>query len=236
MALILCLETATEICSVALAVDGEVIAAQEEKEGNVHAAQITLLIDSVLKKAEKQLHMLDAVAVSKGPGSYTGLRVGVSTAKGLCYALGIPLLAVHTLESLTYQVIRDMPSTNPPALFVPMLDARRMEVYCAVFDEKLNARYPTSAEIIDETFFTRVLTDLYEPRVIPTICFFGNGAAKCRPVITQEGVIFLDDIRCSAASMSNLAYRQLENGRIEDVAYFEPFYLKEFVGTKPRKR
>ena len=226
MAYILCLETATEICSVALLNNNVLIGLQESHEGNSHASQITLLIDKLLHDAKVEYKQLGAIAVSKGPGSYTGLRVGVSTAKGLCYALNIPLIAINTLESLAHNFILtsnfQLPTSN---FFCPMLDARRMEVYCAVFDEQMNDVKKTEAKIIDENSFN----DLLESS---SVYFFGSGSEKCK-IITHPNAVFIDDVKCSAASMLHLAFEKFEKKDFEDVAYFEPFYLKDFVGTKP---
>lgn len=227
MAYILCIETATETCSVAVLENDKVIALEENHEGNAHASQITLLIEAVMKKAGIELNRLDAVAVSKGPGSYTGLRVGVSTAKGLCYGLDIPLISVNTLASLANGFVRRTNNFEPNALFVPMLDARRMEVYCAVFDDQLNFVRETEAKIIDENSFGELLKD-------SKIYFWGSGAAKCSNIIEHQNAIFVNDYKCSAANMAALAYKKFVGKKFEDVAYFEPYYLKDFVGTKAK--
>ena len=172
---------------------------------------------------------LDAIAVSKGPGSYTGLRVGVSTAKGLCYALDIPLIAINTLETLAYETIKKVKSKRQKANFCSMIDARRMEVYCAVFDEQMNTIKKTEAKIIDENSFA----DLLETS---TVYFFGNGSSKCKAIITHKNAIFIDDVKCSAVNMNGIAQKLFLENQFEDVAYFEPFYLKDFVGTVPNKK
>ena len=218
---ILCIETATEICSVALLQDDKLIALRENHEGNAHASQITLLIEAVMKDANIELKNLDAIAVSKGPGSYTGLRVGVSTAKGLCYALDIPLLAINTLESLAHETIKN--NNIQKANFCAMLDARRMEVYCAVFDNQMNSVKKTEAKIIDENSFANLLE-------ISEVYFFGNGSAKCKNIFTHPNAKFIDDIKCSAINMNDIAQKLFLEKQFEDVAYFEPFYLKDFVG------
>jgi len=224
---ILCIETATEICSVALLQDDKLIALRENHEGNAHASQITLLIEAVMKDANIELKNLDAIAVSKGPGSYTGLRVGVSTAKGLCYALDIPLLAINTLESLAHETIKN--NNIQKANFCAMLDARRMEVYCAVFDNQMNSVKKTEAKIIDENSFANLLE-------ISEVYFFGNGSAKCKNIFTHPNAKFIDDIKCSAINMNDIAQKLFLEKQFEDVAYFEPFYLKDFVGTIPNKK
>jgi tRNA threonylcarbamoyladenosine biosynthesis protein TsaB len=225
---ILCIETATEVCSVAISSRGKLLALEENHDGNAHASQLHNLVQKVLDSAGITLQDLDAVAVSKGPGSYTGLRVGVSTAKGYCYALGIPLIAINTLESLLRgQVLGEREQTTT-SLYVPMLDARRMEVYCAVFDRHANMIRQTEAKIIDETSFVDLLDD-------NEIYFIGNGAAKCKSLITHPHAKFLDNILCSAKGMVNAAFEAFQTKQFEDTAYFEPFYLKDFVGTTPKK-
>lgn len=236
MARILCFETATPVCSVALVEDSRVIALAEDREGQSHAAKITLLAEAVMQQAGMKLQELDAIAVSKGPGSYTGLRVGVSTAKGLCYALNLPLIAVNTLEALTHgaqlTIYHSQPGREPAPvdceLFIPMIDARRMEVFCAVYDKAINEVLPAQAKIIDEQSFA----DLLEHAVV---YFFGTGAAKCRNVITHPNARFPDEVECSAAHMAGPVSALFDRKQFEDVAYFEPFYLKDFVGTRPKK-
>jgi tRNA threonylcarbamoyladenosine biosynthesis protein TsaB len=229
MSCILCIETATDICSVALLKGDKMVALQENHEGNAHASQITLLIEAVMKDANMELKQLDAISVSKGPGSYTGLRVGVSTAKGLCYALDIPLIGINTLESLSHETIKKVNGKSQNANFCAMLDARRMEVYCAVYDEKMNLVKKTEAKIIGENSFA----DLLETS---TVYFFGNGSAKCKSMIKHKNAIFIDDIKCSASNMNHIAQKLFHEKQFEDVAYFEPFYLKDFVGTVPAKK
>lgn len=226
MALILCIDTATEICSVALTENGKVLSLHEVAEPNQHASQLTLLIQEALTTNGKSLQELDAIAVSKGPGSYTGLRVGVSTAKGLCYTLGKPLLAVNTLQSLAAVALKQI-NTGEPCLLLPMIDARRMEVYCCLLNQQLETIMPTKAEVVTSQSFSH-LTD-------KPLYFFGNGAAKCAPLINQANAQLLEQVQCSASGMAELAYTLFEKGLFEDVAYFEPFYLKDFVGTTPRK-
>ncbi len=248
MYFILCIETATEVCSVAVVSPTKVLALVEDHEGNKHASQLTILIEEAVKQAGITLPQLDAIAVSKGPGSYTGLRVGVSTAKGLCYALDKPLIAIPTLQALvnclwrinhgTTSSVGDKNTLNPKglplnfaqnSLFIPMLDARRMEVYCAGYDIEGNEILATEAKIIDETSFVKELNN-------GPVYFMGNGANKCKSVISHSNAFFIDDIHCSAAGMFKLAATGFENSRFQDVAYFEPFYLKDFVATTPKKR
>jgi len=225
---ILCIETATEVCSVAISSNGKLLALEENHDGNAHASQLHNLVHKVLDSAGITLQDLDAVAVSKGPGSYTGLRVGVSTAKGYCYALGIPLIAINTLESLLRgQVLGEREQTTT-SLYVPMLDARRMEVYCAVFDSHANMIRQTEAKIIDETSFAGLLEN-------NEVYFLGNGAAKCKSMITLPNAKFLDNVLCSAKGMVDAAFEAFQAKQFEDTAYFEPFYLKDFVGTTPKR-
>ena len=230
MALILCIETATEICSVAIAKDGKTIALAEDKLGNNHASQLHLLVQRALDIAGVTLQNLNAIAVSKGPGSYTGLRVGVSSVKGYCYALQIPMIAINTLQSLANGYLTKNPTFS--GLICPMIDARRMEVYCALFDNQLAEILPTQAKIIDELSFQEEL-------LRNEIVFIGNGAEKCnknfgfRPAFA--GLDFGFEILCNASFISSLAQAAFDQKEFQDVAYFEPFYLKDFVGTVAKK-
>jgi len=226
MALILQIETSTISCSVALAENGKTIAVKEATERNIHASSITPFIQEVMKDAGKEMSQLDAVAVSKGPGSYTGLRIGVSTAKGLCYALDIPLIAIGTLK-----VMASNTSINPGnshSLFCPMIDARRMEVYTAVYDSALNEINPVSAKIIDQDSFAELLKE-------KQIVFFGDGAEKCMDTLGENpNASFITTFENSAADMSTEAFSRYTAQLFEDVAYFEPYYLKDFVATTPK--
>ncbi len=241
MAIILCIDTATEVCSVAISNNGNVIALAQNNDGNTHASQLHVLVDEAIAMVNFSIKNIDAIAVSKGPGSYTGLRVGVSAAKGFCFALDIPLIGINTLDSLvrmpnldamnagisnTNNVIND--SQKDKLFFIPMLDARRMEVYCAVYDNNYNAIENTQAVIINEKSFIQFLD-------LGKVYFYGNGAAKCQSIITHSNAIFINDIKCCAASMKFLAEQKYQAKHFEDVAYFEPFYLKDFVGTTPKK-
>jgi len=226
MSLILQIETATTSCSVALSQNGNIIALKELNERNIHAEVITLFIDEVLKTAGFTYAQLDAVAVSSGPGSYTGLRIGVSTAKGLCYALDKALIAVETLEAMTDGMIAQSgDSIAAGTLFCPMIDARRMEVYTAVFNASGERVKATAAEIIDGNSFADVLEQ-------HQVIFFGDGAAKCREAITHPNAVFVDDFVNSAAHLTKRALQKLNDKSFEDVAYFEPFYLKDFIAGK----
>ena len=222
--LILSLETSTRVCSVALHQNGEALACHELFTEKSHSGMLTTLVQHVVEHAVFRLTDLDAVAVAKGPGSYTGLRIGVSTAKGLCYALDKPLLAVNTLEAMARQVADFVPSDS---LICPMLDARRMEVYCAIFDAKMREIEPTQAKIVDETAFADYLAR-------HSVYLFGDGAAKCQAKLTyHENVRFpVTSVHPSARTVGVLATNAYQAGAFENVVTFEPFYLKEFVGTK----
>ncbi|MDD2987111.1 tRNA (adenosine(37)-N6)-threonylcarbamoyltransferase complex dimerization subunit type 1 TsaB [Flavobacterium sp.] len=219
MTYILNIETATKNCSVALAKDGEILFCEEiAEEGYSHAEKLHVFIQSVLEKASLSFKDLSAVAVSQGPGSYTGLRIGVSSAKGLCLALSIPLIAVDTLQVLAAQV-----KVNS-GLIVPMIDARRMEVYTAVFDAHLQKLSDIKPEILTENSFQ----DLQE-----TVYFIGDCAEKAKTVLKKENFIFLEKvIYPSAREMALLSFNLFQQNKVESVAYFEPFYLKEFRFAK----
>lgn len=266
MAKILILETATEVCSVALSVGGEVVAFEENGEGARHSGLLTLFVEKVLAGAAMKASDLNAVCVSRGPGSYTGLRIGVSAAKGLCYALQIPLLAVSTLNAMAAHAVGVVASSGnitvtsgtviasegednvsagdviassgevvpssgekESPLLCPMLDARRMEVYTALFDARGNQISDISAMIIGKDSF---LTEMDRGEVF----FFGNGASKCREVITHPNARFIDDFHASARFMSILAQERFDNEVFESVPYFEPFYLKDFIATIPKNK
>jgi tRNA threonylcarbamoyladenosine biosynthesis protein TsaB len=229
MALILCLETATQVCSVALCKDGVVIALRESIDHNSHAALITLFAEEVMKEGGYRLQDLDAIAVSKGPGSYTGLRIGVSTAKGFCFSLDKPLLAIETLEgAAVYQsLVNPICKNNENVLLVPMIDARRMEVYTALFDAVGHRLTDTSAEIITASYFEN-----YPDR---QILLFGDGAAKFTELFQDNPLItILDDKLFSATYLAPLAEERFKNQQFENLAYFEPFYFKQFIAGKPK--
>lgn len=227
MPLLLSLDTSTTVCSVALHQDGRLLGSYELFTERTSSAMLTTLIGDVVQHTGHELSQLDGVAVAKGPGSYTGLRIGVSTAKGLCFALDKPLLAINTLRAMTEQ-IRLFYTT--PVLLCPMIDARRMEVYCALYDMLGQEVMPTVAKIIDEQSFTEPLTQ-------QTIVFFGDGAAKCEPVLGQfPNAHFLPvSVFPSARTIGQLATQAYSAGHFEDVALFEPFYLKDFKANQPRK-
>lgn len=220
MAYILNIETATTNCSVSLSKEGECLILKEDNNLNYsHAESLHVFIDEVLKSGHIKPEQLSAIAVSKGPGSYTGLRIGVSAAKGLCYALNIPLISVNTLFSLVQQVNKE------EGIIIPMLDARRMEVYSAIYDSKHHQLRDTEAQILNESSFKTYLDK-------GTVYFIGNGVEKAKTLIKHSNAIFIDDKLPSALQMVELAYNKYKKNDIEDIAYFEPYYLKEFIGLK----
>jgi tRNA threonylcarbamoyladenosine biosynthesis protein TsaB len=228
---ILCIETSTEICSVVLADGGIVTDQLEDTSGMNHSKKLTQFIDDILKQNRLKAADLSAVAVSKGPGSYTGLRIGISAAKAICYAIGKPLLAVSPLEAMAHHVVNNAPvfgidwQTND--WLVPMMDARRMEVYQAVFSPGLEWIKPVEAVAVEADTYTE---SLQQHRMF----FFGNGAAKCMPVFNSTNAHFIEGVYTSARHMAPLAEARFLQQQFEDVAYFEPFYLKEFTATIPK--
>lgn len=227
MALILNIETSTPVCSVALARDGQVLALRETAIEKSHAEKISLFINQVLDEAQTDSPALDAVAVSRGPGSYTGLRIGASTAKGLCYGSGIPLMAISSLQAMAMHVARQT-DKKKEALFRPLTDARRMEVYTALYDSTGKEMEPTTARVVDENSFRSELDK-------GPVYFMGNGAAKCREAVSHPNAVFIDGIETSAAYMAPLAEAAWQRKAFEDTAYFTPYYLKDFKAIKPRK-
>ncbi|MCX6287809.1 MAG: tRNA (adenosine(37)-N6)-threonylcarbamoyltransferase complex dimerization subunit type 1 TsaB [Bacteroidetes bacterium] len=226
MGSVLCLETSSGICSVAIGQDGRILSCHESEQKNAHSAQLTNLIDMALSDAGLGLPDMDAIAVSMGPGSYTGLRIGVAAAKGFCYALDKPMIAVPTLKALALGM-RELAGSGD-FLLCPMLDARRMEVYTAVYDKSLNEIYPVSAEIITGESFADLLGS-------GTLIFAGEGAAKCKALLgTHEHSVFIDDFALSARFSYPLALGKFMHKAFENLAYFEPYYLKDFVAGKPR--
>jgi tRNA threonylcarbamoyladenosine biosynthesis protein TsaB len=224
MSLILQIETATTVCSVALSENGKVLTNKEIQQRNVHAEVVTLFIDEVLKMAGIQYQDLSAVAVSCGPGSYTGLRIGISVTKGLCYSLDIPFIAIETLEAMTDGIIAG--TSTEQMLFCPMIDARRMEVFTAVFDAKGNRVKPTSAEIIGQDSFSDLLKT-------NKMIFFGDGAAKCKDVLgANPNAQIISDFQNSARHLTKKATEKFNAKDFEDTAYFEPYYLKDFIAGK----
>jgi len=234
MAVILHIETSTEVCSVTLAENGSLLVKKESTEGMNHSRLLTVFIDEIFKSDKFKISDLDAVAVSKGPGSYTGLRIGVSVAKGLCYGLNIPLIGINSLEALGVYTAKNQTLFVQPAhpektLFCPMIDARRMEVYTALYNAQGEEIKPISAEIITEEFLAEHLAD-------HQILFFGNGAEKCRNILKHTNAVFAGPAATSAEFMHNIAYRKFTDKQFESVAYFEPFYLKNFVATIPKNK
>lgn len=223
MACILNLETSTAVCSAALAVDGAVVFEKIAFDGPSHAVLLGVYVEEALRVMKEKGLKLDAVAVSSGPGSYTGLRIGVSMAKGLCFGYGIPLIGIRTLDILAAAAAA-RPEAAACDRYCALLDARRMEVYAALYDASLSPLRETMAEVVTADTYASYLEK-------GRVCFFGNGAAKCRSVITSPRALFLDEVYPTAAGMAPLAYAAYEAGRFEDAAYFEPFYLKEFQAT-----
>jgi tRNA threonylcarbamoyladenosine biosynthesis protein TsaB len=227
MAILLHIETATPVCSVVLADNQRILSIRETSEKNSHSQVVTVFIDEMLKECGLQPAQLEAVAVSKGPGSYTGLRIGVSTAKGICWALDKPMISVGTPEAMALGMREKYTQSEKlPILFAPMIDARRMEVYTGLFDENLNNIKPVYAAIIDGNAFEEYLDS-------HIICFAGDGAEKCEAVLTHPNFRFMNDFDASAVFMAPLAAAKFVAGNFEDVAYFEPYYLKDFVAGKP---
>ena len=227
MSCILHIETSTEVCSVAVSQDGACIYSKEDFEGPSHAVVLGVYVDEALSFINSHAIPLDAVAVSCGPGSYTGLRIGVSMAKGVCYGMGVPLIGLPTPEVMCVPILlrEELPDD---ALLCPMIDARRMEVYAAVYDRALRVQRPIGADIIDEHSYAEFLAE-------HPVYFFGNGAAKCREKLTHPNAHFIDGIHPLAKWMFPLAEKAMAREEFKDVAYFEPFYLKEFVASKPKK-
>jgi tRNA threonylcarbamoyladenosine biosynthesis protein TsaB len=211
------------VCSVAIHRGQVLLACAEVHIEQSHASKLAVLIDEVRKLAGIELNELRAIAISSGPGSYTGLRIGTSTAKGLCYALGIPLISINTLEVLAYQVSE---VNLGQAFLCPMIDARRMEVYCLMTDHKLCVKQPTEAKVIDAFSFSDQLEN--QP-----IIFFGNGSEKCKDVITHRNALFIKDIYPSAKQVGMMAHQKFLDKEVDDVSNAEPFYLKEFLIKKP---
>ena len=227
MSCILHIETSTEVCSVAVSEDSHVIFQQEDHSGPNHAERLGSMVDEALSFTDNHAIPFDAVAVSCGPGSYTGLRIGVSMAKGICYGRNLKLIAVPTLELICVPVLlREMVEEN--ALLCPMIDARRMEVYAGIYDRALHEVRPVGADIVDTNTYKQWLDER-------PVFFFGNGAAKCMEAISHPNAHLIEGIKHLAKWMQPLAERRLLNGQTEDVAYFEPFYLKDYVAKMPQK-
>jgi len=225
MSLILSLDTATEVCSVAIHNENKLIVDFNLFLEKAHSNSLAKLVEQAFDFAGVDKSDLSAVAISKGPGSYTGLRIGTSLAKGICFGLDIPLVAINTLEAMTWQVH----ALYPEAVLCPMIDARRMEVYYLLKEPGFLTTQETTNLVVDENSFSDLLTNR-------EVCFFGNGANKCKEVLGHRpNAIFVDNIHTSAKSVGELAYLKFMEQDFEDLAYFEPFYLKEFIAGKPKK-
>jgi len=231
MGKILCIETSTEVCSVALAENGVLVDFREDLDGRNHSKLLTLYINELLEANHLKATDLSAVAVSEGPGSYTGLRIGVSAAKGICYAASIPMIAVCPLQAMAYAVVSESErygfTKQLTDVFAPMIDARRMEVYTGIFDANYEKQKPVEALVVDEHAFAEELAN-------SRVFYFGNGAAKCRQVLTSPNAIYVDGITTSAKQMAKLSWIKFEKSEFVDVAYFEPYYLKDFIATVPK--
>lgn len=227
MSCILHIETSTSACSVAVSEDGQAVFKKEDLNGPSHAVSLGVFVDEALSFADSHAMPLDAVAVSCGPGSYTGLRIGVSMAKGICYGRNLKLIGLPTLKVQCVPVLLYHDDLPDDALLCPMIDARRMEVYAAVYDRALKPVRDIAADIVDENSYREFL-DRHP------VYFFGDGATKCKEKITHPNAHFIDGIRPLASMMFPLAEKAIAEEKFEDVAYFEPFYLKEFVAGKPK--
>jgi len=226
MTIILSIETATPVCSVALHNENKLLGVYELHTEKSHSEQITVLIEQICKQNNISLKEISAVAVSKGPGSYTGLRIGTATAKGLCFALQKPLIAVNTLEGMIWQISA---CVEPETLLCPMIDARRMEVYCLLANREKEIIEPTQALIVEPHSFEKYLSE-------KKIVFFGNGASKCKDILNHENAVFWENLYPSARSVGQIAWQKYQQSEFENLIYFEPFYLKDFVGVQPAKK
>ena len=228
MSCILSIETSTDVCSVAVSQDGTCIFEKEDSSGPNHAVKLGVFVDEALSFIDSHLIPLDAVAVSCGPGSYTGLRIGVSMAKGICYGRSVKLLSVPTVNLLCVPVLLREQIQEENALLCPMLDARRMEVYAQLFDRALNEVRPIQADVVDADTYKSYLDER-------PVYFFGNGAEKCIEVINHPNAHLIKNVEPLAKNMFPLAEKRMMNEQFEDVAYFVPFYLKDFVAKTPKK-
>lgn len=234
MAVILNIETATPLCSVALSKNGQTLLERETTEEKSHASSLTVFIQEMLAEGGAKIADLDAIAVGKGPGSYTGLRIGISVAKGLCYGSDKPMIAVSTLRILLQQILSDPTSTmvellaKPDTLLCPMIDARRMEVFTCLYNTRAEEVEPIAARIIDQDTYNAWFSH-------HNIIFFGSGMDKCRAVLKHKKALFAAGIQPHAASLAPLAEEKFKQGVFEDIAYFEPYYLKDFIATTPKK-
>jgi tRNA threonylcarbamoyladenosine biosynthesis protein TsaB len=230
--MIICLETSTAVCSVALCDTDGVVAVRESSEVKSHASRLTIFIEELLSEAGLRAGDLDAIAVSKGPGSYTGLRIGVSTAKGIAWAASIPLIGIETTLSMFHGINEETKSKyglDNSSLFVPMLDARRMEIYYSILSSDGKAVKEISAEVIDDTSFSDIPENI-------KMLIFGDGALKCEKVLKRKNTHYASEFMMSAAYMYKPAFESFREHRFEDIAYFEPFYLKDFITSRPKKK
>ncbi len=227
---ILNIDTSTTVCSVALSAGGECLSMRKDESGNSHSRVIGVFTQQLLQEADSNGWKVAAVALSQGPGSYTGLRIGTSFAKGLCYGMDIPLIAIPTLKIMAWAVAQRLKAegVHSDALLCPMIDARRMEVYSAVYNMELNEVEAVSAKIIDQESFSDLLANR-------KIYFFGNGSNKCKDAITSHNATFIDGVNPLATDMAVMAHEAYNKKEFADVAYFEPFYLKDFIATKPKR-
>ena len=224
MALLLAVETTTKNCSVALFENSTLIQLKERNSDEYsHAEQLTLFIEEVVRTSKITLKEIDGIALSKGPGSYTGLRIGTSTAKGLCYSLDIPLISVSALKTMAF----GMSKKQDYKFYCPMIDARRMEVFASIYDQSNNEVREIRADIVDEYIYAQFLQD--------KVLFFGDGALKCKAIINNPNAHFIDGVFPSAKDMGILGFEKFVNKDFEDSAYFEPYYLKDFVAGKKKK-
>ena len=226
--MILCIETATNVCSAALCDSADIISVKESVYEKQHSSMLTVYIEQLFKDVGISATDLKAVAVSKGPGSYTGLRIGVSVAKGIAFGASLPLIGIATTLSMTMGIIQKMKKIEENTIFCPMIDAKRMEVYYALHNHSGKQIKDISADIITESSFAAIPES-------QKIIFFGDGAAKCRNIIKRENIEFFDDFKLSATFMYKPVKEAFELKQFEDIAYFEPFYLKDFVATTQRK-
>lgn len=226
MSTILSIDSATSSGSVALHEDGKMIGIQQYNIDKSHSSLLHVIIEQLIQNCGITMSDLDAIAVSAGPGSYTGLRIGVSTAKGLCFALEKPLIAINTLEAMAFQVAKIIPQQM---IFCPMIDARRLEVYCMILDQRMSILKETEAVIVTENSFDKFFLE-------NKILFFGDGSDKCKSIVKNENALFLENIVPSAKEIGSLAYKKYILEDFENLAYYEPFYLKEFRIIKSNKK
>ncbi|MCQ2959132.1 MAG: tRNA (adenosine(37)-N6)-threonylcarbamoyltransferase complex dimerization subunit type 1 TsaB [Bacteroidales bacterium] len=225
---ILSIETATTVCSVAIHADGTCIAVKEIQEQNAHSEKLTVLIEEILQEQKLQVSDLSAIAISKGPGSYTGLRIGASVAKGLCYACSLPLITVDTLQAIALECKNKINIDSPENVYMPMIDARRMEVYTSQWDSNMNTLQETNALIVTEE-----TNNIFDSTKHYFLC--GDGSKKCQETLKGKNISFINNIKATAKTIGDIASTMYDNKDFADIAYFEPFYLKEFQATTPKK-